>query len=75
MTFVKGQQRVETVFTQTDRDRIWELYFGKKYSLNRIAKEYSAQYPQIAGVIDSESERRWRINHPNETNRERLLAE
>jgi transposase-like protein len=75
MTFVKGQQRVETVFTQTDRDRIWELYFGKKYSLTRIAKEYGADYRQIAGVIDSESEKRWREKHPNETNRERLVTE
>ncbi|HEX9134733.1 MAG TPA: hypothetical protein VF844_20795 [Ktedonobacteraceae bacterium] len=75
MPFTKGHKHVETSFTQADAERIWELYFGKRWSLNHIAQEYGVQYNQIAGVIDSESERRWRVNHPNETNRERPFSE
>lgn len=75
MTFTKGQKPVETIFTPTDKDRLWELYFGKRWSLDHIAREYGAQTQQIVWVIDSESERKWRINHPHEVNRERLISE
>lgn len=75
MKFTKGQGRIETVFSQTDKDRIWELFFGKKWGINHIAKECGGDYRMIAGVIDGESERRWRISHPHETNREKLISE
>ena len=75
MTLTEEQQDVETSFTQADIDRMWELFFGKRYSAGRIALEYGTTSQRIVGVIDSESGRRWRKNHPHETNRERLLSE
>jgi len=75
MAFEKGHQRIESNLTQTDIDRIWELYFGKKWSCGRIAKEYDVKPERIISAIDSESERRWREKHPHETNRERLAVE
>ena len=75
MAFTKGHQGIESSFTQADRERIWELFFGKRYSLTHIAREYGTDYRKIAGVIDSESEKRWRENHPHETNRQRTFLE
>jgi transposase-like protein len=74
MTFTKGQRRIESSLTQADRERIWELFFGQRYSIGRIAREYDTRDEQIVRAIDSESEKRWRRNHPHETNREPLLA-
>jgi hypothetical protein len=71
MTFQKGH-KVERTYTQADRDRIWELYFGSKWGLDHIAHEYTTDAKHIASVIDTESERRWREKHPHETNRERM---
>lgn len=74
MTFAKGHQGIESSFTQADRDRIWELFFGKRYSIGRIAREYDTRDEQVVRAIDNESEKRWRKNHPHETNREPLLS-
>jgi hypothetical protein len=75
MSFTEGQQRFEPVFTLVDKDRIWELFFGKRWSLNHIAQEYGVRSEHVIRAIDSESERRWHENHPRETNRERLFSE
>jgi len=67
--------RFEPRFVQADIDRMWELFFGKKWGLNHIAQEYTTTAQHIASIIDTESERRWRKNHPSETNREKLIVE
>jgi hypothetical protein len=57
--------------TQDNIDHIWELFFGKKWGLDHIGKEYH-KYPRtIAAVIDAESERRWHERNPGKTNRDR----
>ncbi len=75
MAFTKGHQSFEQKFTQIDRDRMWELYFGKRWSLTHIGNEYGVNFERIASIIDTESQRQWLKAHPNETNSERLLLE
>jgi hypothetical protein len=75
MKFTKGHAPIEPRLTQADIETIWELFFGKKYSINHIARDYGVHSGTIIGAIDSESARRWKIQHPHEVNREHLLAE
>jgi len=75
MAFEKGHQRIEPTLTQADVERIWELFFGSKFSLGKIAQEYAVRDLQVISVIDGESQRRWRKKHPHETNRERFVGE
>ena len=65
----------EIIFTQAEKARIWELFFGEKYAIHRIAQEYGAGDDRIITAIDNESERRWRENHPREINRVKLVDE
>jgi hypothetical protein len=75
MAFTQEQQTHEQRFTHDDRERIWELFFGKRWSLGHIGREYGVGYERIASLIDAESGRRWAKAHPNETNREKLLTD
>jgi hypothetical protein len=72
--FEKGHVPIlERRFTPADIDRMWELFFGKKWGLNHIAAEYGTSSSAIAAIIDAESARRWKKNHPHETNQERRM--
>lgn len=69
MTFQKGQGKIESGFSQGDVDNIWELFFGNKWSIHRIADSYGREDNQIIGIIDSESARRWRQKNKGKSNR------
>ena len=66
--------RFERRFTQADHDRMWEMYFGLKWGPKHIAQEYGTSDDVIISAIDAEAARRWKRDHPNETNKEYLFS-
>jgi hypothetical protein len=64
MKFQKGVQNFdsEEAFTRNDIERIWEFFFGRRWSINHIAEESNVIPRRIIRAIDSESERRWQAS-------------
>lgn len=60
-------------FIATDRERIWELFFADKWSIGRIARAYGVGHGAIISMIDRESGRKWRQEHPHIPNKVRLF--
>jgi hypothetical protein len=69
----RGENMAISDLPLAERERIWELFFGKRWSLTHIGKEYGLPGRDIGAVINSESEKRWREQHPHETNRKSLV--